>query len=42
VQWSTPHLESLGVVAIPRQDYLDRLAGALGLPPRLSESAPGR
>jgi leucyl/phenylalanyl-tRNA---protein transferase len=42
VQWSTPHLESLGVVAIPRRDYLDRLAGALGLPPRLSASAPDR
>jgi leucyl/phenylalanyl-tRNA--protein transferase len=31
-QWRTPHLASLGVVEIPRQEYLARLAGALRLP----------
>ena len=31
-QWQTPHLASLGVVAIPREDYLARLATALELP----------
>ncbi|MDO5068066.1 MAG: leucyl/phenylalanyl-tRNA--protein transferase [Propionibacteriaceae bacterium] len=44
VQWSTPHLESLGVVEWPREVYLQRLAAALdddpgplwqGNPPRL-------
>ena len=29
VQWLTPHLASLGAVAIPRADYLDRLADAV-------------
>lgn len=29
VQWSTPHLERLGVVEIPRLDYLHRLAEAV-------------
>lgn len=42
VQWSTPHLESLGVVAIPRAEYLSRLATARQLAPRLSASARGR
>jgi leucyl/phenylalanyl-tRNA--protein transferase len=32
VQWSTPHLASLGVVEISRADYLARLADALTLP----------
>lgn len=32
VQWSTPHLESLGVMEIPREEYLDRLADAVALP----------
>lgn len=32
VQWSTPHLASLGVIEIPRSDYLRRLAAALALP----------
>ena len=32
VQWATPHLQSLGVVAIRRTDYLERLAGAIRLP----------
>ena len=39
VQWATPHLESLGVVAISRSEYLRRLSVALELPPRLSECA---
>lgn len=29
VQWTTPHLESLGAVAIPRDDYLARLRHAV-------------
>lgn len=33
VQWRTPHLASLGVVEIPRADYLTRLRPALTLPP---------
>ena len=32
VQWSTPHLASLGVVEIDRADYLRRLAEALTVP----------
>ncbi len=31
-QWQTPHLATLGVVEIPRSDYLTRLERALGLP----------
>jgi leucyl/phenylalanyl-tRNA--protein transferase len=31
-QWQTPHLASLGVVEIPRSDYLARLHAALALP----------
>lgn len=33
VQWSTPHLERLGVVEIPRREYLGRLAEAVAQPP---------
>lgn len=33
VQWWTPHLGSLGVIEVPRADYLDQLAQALLLPP---------
>ena len=33
VQWTTPHLESLGVVEMPRVDYLQTLEKALALPP---------
>ncbi len=33
VQWATPHLRSLGVAAIPRQDYLRRLRELLESPP---------
>ena len=29
VQWSTPHLASLGVIEVPRPDYLRRLAEAV-------------
>jgi len=29
VQWLTPHLSSLGAIAIDRRDYLDRLADAI-------------
>ena len=29
-QWSTEHLESLGVIEIPRAEYLVRLAAAIG------------
>jgi leucyl/phenylalanyl-tRNA--protein transferase len=32
VQWSTPHLASLGVVELPREAYLERLADATALP----------
>jgi leucyl/phenylalanyl-tRNA--protein transferase len=32
VQWTTPHLASLGAIEISRQDYLTRLAQALRLP----------
>lgn len=30
VQWTTPHLASLGVVDVPRDEYLRRLADAVG------------
>lgn len=33
VQWTTPHLVSLGAVDVPRAAYLDRLADALTRPP---------
>jgi leucyl/phenylalanyl-tRNA--protein transferase len=32
VQWATPHLESLGAVAIPARRYLEALDRALALP----------
>jgi leucyl/phenylalanyl-tRNA--protein transferase len=32
VQWLTPHLESLGAVALPREEYLRLLSVALELP----------
>jgi len=32
VQWQTPHLMSLGVVEVPRREYLDRLERALAVP----------
>ncbi|MEP9384313.1 leucyl/phenylalanyl-tRNA--protein transferase [Nocardioides sp. KR10-350] len=44
VQWQTPHLASLGVVEIPRAEYLDRLdrALALPLPPAFAGADAGR
>jgi leucyl/phenylalanyl-tRNA--protein transferase len=30
VQWTTPHLRSLGAIDVPRRDYLGRLAAAVG------------
>jgi leucyl/phenylalanyl-tRNA--protein transferase len=33
VQWATDHLRTLGVVSIPRADYLERLDAALDAPP---------
>jgi leucyl/phenylalanyl-tRNA---protein transferase len=32
VQWKTPHLERLGVVDVPRKEYLELLKRALKLP----------
>lgn len=32
VQWQTPHLATLGVLAVSREDYLARLERALGQP----------
>ena len=32
VQWVTPHLASMGVIAIPRSDYVGRLGASLSLP----------
>ena len=32
VQWTTPHLTSLGAVEIPRAEYLRRLGDALERP----------
>jgi leucyl/phenylalanyl-tRNA--protein transferase len=32
VQWQTPHLASLGVIELPREEYLRRLGVALTLP----------
>jgi leucyl/phenylalanyl-tRNA--protein transferase len=29
VQWTTPHLVSLGAIDIPRNEYLERLATAI-------------
>lgn len=40
VQWRTDHLATLGVVEIPRAEYLARLATALVLPPALGGSGP--
>ena len=36
VQWATPHLQSLGAIAIPRADYLHRLSVAEPLPSAIS------
>jgi leucyl/phenylalanyl-tRNA--protein transferase len=32
VQWCSEHLASLGAIAIPRSEYLERLAAALRRP----------
>jgi Leu/Phe-tRNA-protein transferase len=32
VQWATPHLRSLGAVAVARRDYLELLGEALAQP----------
>ncbi len=37
VQWSTPHLRSLGVSEMPRSDYLRRLPALVAQPPCLGE-----
>ncbi len=39
VQWTTPHLVSLGAVDISRADYLERLAAALSATPPSPRSA---
>ena len=41
VQWSTPHLASLGAIEVPRSEYLAKLHRALQepLPPIFQESA---
>ena len=39
VQWCTDHLATLGVVEIPRVDYLERLEVALELPPAFADTA---
>ena len=31
-QWQTPHLATLGVIEVPREEYLTRLDGALRVP----------
>jgi len=33
VQWCTDHLASLGAIAIPRREYLARLAAAVSYSP---------
>ncbi|MCU0301323.1 MAG: leucyl/phenylalanyl-tRNA--protein transferase [Candidatus Nanopelagicales bacterium] len=40
VQWRTPHLGSLGALAVPRRAYLRLLAEALPLPPVLGWGVP--
>lgn len=37
VQWRTDHLATLGVVEIPRREYLRRLEDAITLPPAISD-----
>lgn len=41
VQWQTPHLSTLGVIAVPRHDYLRLLAAALADRPAGSRRAAG-
>jgi leucyl/phenylalanyl-tRNA--protein transferase len=41
VQWGTPHLRSLGIVELPRREYLKRLRRALAQPQlRLGRPSP--
>lgn len=40
VQWCTDHLATLGVIAIPRSDYLARLPEALAASPPIAFGAP--
>jgi leucyl/phenylalanyl-tRNA--protein transferase len=46
VQWRTPHLATLGVVEVSREEYCNRLERAVVLPPpawdRVAKSADGR
>jgi leucyl/phenylalanyl-tRNA--protein transferase len=42
VQWRTDHLASLGVVEIPRPEYLARLEAALAAPAPAAFSPAGR
>jgi leucyl/phenylalanyl-tRNA--protein transferase len=41
VQWSTPHLASLGVVTVPRQHYLALVADAVAAPQLTLAGGPG-
>lgn len=38
VQWQTDHLATLGVIEVPRAEYLSRLPRALDLPPCLAST----
>ena len=41
VQWSTPHLMTLGVIEVPRWEYLALLHDALGVPlPTVWDASP--
>jgi leucyl/phenylalanyl-tRNA--protein transferase len=42
VQWTTPHLVTLGAVDVPRAEYLARLADAVDRPPPASLARPDR
>lgn len=39
-QWSTPHLESLGAIQIPRSEYLARLDAAIRQPHSFTNDSP--
>ena len=39
VQWTTPHLRTLGAFDVPRSDFLARLPAALGAPPAFAPQA---
>jgi leucyl/phenylalanyl-tRNA---protein transferase len=40
VQWQTDHLATLGVIAVPRHDYVDLLNDALAAEPMIASLAP--